>query len=237
MTQVVTIRHDGLVPNEVRQSPFHIVGGGGVGSHVVQLLARMQLGLSGVTVYDGDIVEAHNPPSQQFTGEHIGQHKVQALCAQARIWSDDQIPFFPVAEMVTKQIACKGIVILCLDSMQSRRDIMRQSLFNNPDVSLVIETRMDATFACVYLLDPNNTSHQACWESTWYSDEDAENKTGCNGHYAIPTATSMTANLAVQQMLNYFGPEGETSTPNVLMLNLVHWRTTTRLWPKELLTE
>ena len=216
---------------------MHIVGGGGVGSHVVELSARMQLGEPGITVYDGDIVEAHNPPSQQFTAEHIGQHKVHALCAQAKIWSDGQIPFYAIPSMVTAPVDFTGIVFLCLDRMVPRRTIMRESLFNNPKVSLVIETRMDATLACVYLLDPNNLSHQACWESTWFSDEDADNKRGCNGHYAIPTATSMTANLAVQQMLNYFGPEGALSTPNMLMLNLVQWRTTTRIWPKELLTD
>lgn len=237
MTRVLTIRHDGHVPSEPCTLPIHVVGGGGVGSHVVELLARMQLGEPGITLYDGDIVEAHNPPSQQFIAEHIGQYKVHALCAQAKIWSDDKIPFYANPKMVTAPIAFTGIVYLCLDSMAARREIMRQSLFNNKAVSLVIETRMDATLAGVYLLDPNNISHQACWESTWFSDEDADNKRGCNGHYAIPTATSMTANLAVQQMLNYFGPAGVTSTPNVLMLNLVQWRTTTRLWPKELLTE
>lgn len=231
-----TIRHDALIPEILRTTPIHVVGVGGVGSHVVELLARMQLGQPGITIYDGDSVETHNPPSQQFTRNHVGMLKVEALAQQARVWSDDQVSFAVSPQMVEHKTAFSGIVFLCLDSMQARRTIFSQSLFSNPDVKLVIETRMDATLAEVFLVDPCNAIHEEFWKAYWFPDDKAENSVGCGGHYAIPTATSMTANLAVQQLINYFSEGGQDTTPNQLMLNLRTWKVTATLWPKEDLT-
>ena len=234
MPIINTLRHDGITPEILYTTPIHVIGTGGVGSHVVELLTRMQLARPGLYLYDGDVVEAHNPPNQQFTREHIGQSKVSALAKQAAVWSDDQVPLHANFGMVTEPLSLSGIVFLCLDSMAARRSICEQSLFKNSAVKLVIETRMDASLAEVWIFDPNNTVHEQCWLTYWFPDSEAENEVGCGGHYAIPTATSMTANLAVQVLLNHFKEPQPSPTPNRLRLNLRDWRLDTKIWPTTL---
>lgn len=232
MSQVETRRHDGITPSILYSTPMHVIGVGGVGSHVVEL-TRMQLGKRGITLYDGDIVEAHNPPSQQFTRDHIGLPKVEALRMQAEIWSDGNVPIHTNFDMVKEPIPLAGIVFLCLDNMQARKDICKQSLFSNKDVLLVAETRMDASVAEVWMFNPNNSAHEKWWLHYWYPDEDAQNEVGCGGHYAVPTATSITASMAVQAVINYFRLETQELIPNRVRLNLRTWGSTTRTWPTE----
>ncbi len=233
MTIIPTVRHDGLTPMILYETPIHVIGVGGVGSHVVELLCRMQLGRPGLHLYDGDVVEAHNLPNQQFTLGHLGQHKVQAAAAQASVWSGEQVRVVTHPDHVTGRIPLHGIVFLCLDSMAARRQICEQSLFGNSAVSLVLETRMDASTASVVVFDPSNPVHQECWLGYWYPDEETENQAGCGGHYAIPTAASTTANLAVQALLNHYRTSWD-ETPNRIRLELARFELNTKFWPKML---
>jgi molybdopterin/thiamine biosynthesis adenylyltransferase len=191
----------------------------------------MQVGQS-VTIYDGDHVEAHNPTSQQFTRSHIGQNKAECLVNQATEWSDEQIEYRAVPRMVEDTAPLQGHVFLCLDNMATRLNIMKHSVFSQPDVDLVVETRMDATVSQVFAFNPNTQAHQVIWRQFWFSDEDAENQLGCNGPIAIPTATTITGSLAVQQLLNYYKQPGRFNHHVTLNLNTMHART--RSWPDTL---
>ena len=79
MRTISTIRHDELLPRQLVMSPIHLIGCGGVGSHVAMMLAKMQVGEAGMHLYDDDTIEAHNPPNQAFERHHIGKPKVAAL--------------------------------------------------------------------------------------------------------------------------------------------------------------
>lgn len=224
-------RHFGFIPRELYQAPIHVIGAGGVGSAVVATLARMQVGQR-VTVYDGDHVEAHNPPNQQFTRSHIGHNKAEVLVAEAQEWCDEQVDYQAVPRMVEDYTPLQGHVFLCLDSMQARRNIMEHSVFDNPDVAAVVETRMDATMCQVFMFDPNRAAHQAIWKQFWFPDEQAQNQIGCSGPIAIPTATTITGNLAVQQLLNYY--KQPLQVHHHLSLNLTTMNSKTRSWPQTL---
>ena len=54
-----------------------IVGAGGIGSPVALMLARQ--GIGGLTIVDGDTVEASNLSRQRFFAEDIGRNKAMAL--------------------------------------------------------------------------------------------------------------------------------------------------------------
>lgn len=227
MSLVDLKRHFGFIPRPLYQAPIHVIGAGGVGSAVVAMLARMQIGQH-VTIYDGDHVEAHNPPNQQFTRQHLGHNKATALAVQALEWCDEQVSYSAVPYMVESAVPLQGHVFLCLDSMQARRDIMEHSVFNNPDVDVVVETRMDATMSQVFMFDPNCIAHQTIWQEFWFPDNQAENQIGCSGPIAIPTATTITGGLAVQQLLNYYKQPAQVH--HHLSLNLTTMNAKTRHW-------
>lgn len=231
MPQVDLKRHFGHIPQQLYQEPIHVIGAGGVGSAVVALLARMQVGQC-VTIYDGDHVEAHNPPSQQFTRSHIGQNKAEVLAREAKEWSDEQVPFIAHPHMVESAIPLQGMVILCLDKMLPRLNIMQDSIFGNPEIDVVVETRMDATMCQVFIFDPKCEAHQTIWKDYWFPDEEAENQLGCSGPIAIPTATTITAGLAVQQLLNYW--KQPTEIQHRISLNLTTMNATGSQWPSKL---
>lgn len=228
-----TRRQEGYLPTALNELTIYVVGNGGVGSHVVQLVSRMRIGNNGLLLFDGDVVEAHNIPNQQFLPEHIGQKKVTALHEQVQKWSNEAILVTAIADYVTDRVDFKGVVFLCLDSMDARRSIMRTSILGNPNIQLVIETRMDAGLVEVFIFDPKINVHCVLWEAHWFPDSAAENLAGCNGHIAIPTATSMTADVAVQLLINHFRNQTEQD-PNHLRLNLHTWKLATDVWPTTL---
>ena len=55
----------------------HIIGCGAVGSTIAENIAR--LGLTNVSLYDFDTVEAHNVANQMFYATDIGKLKVDAV--------------------------------------------------------------------------------------------------------------------------------------------------------------
>lgn len=198
-----TRRHDAIFDNKSFDCPVNIIGVGGVGSHVARLLAKLGVGShSAVNVYDGDRVEPHNLSNQAYLSQHVGSYKTDALYDQYYKWSGG-VEIYPRAQYVTAQIPLSGIVFLCLDQMEPRKAICEQSVWRNPDVKLLIETRTSVAHAMVFALDPNRERHIECWDAYWYPSEMADNDTGCNGPQSIITSVEMTSILAVQSFLHF----------------------------------
>lgn len=59
-----------------QEKHVEIIGAGGIGSPLAEVLATMGFDL---TVWDEDVVEAHNISNQNYTPSHIGMRKVVAL--------------------------------------------------------------------------------------------------------------------------------------------------------------
>lgn len=198
-----TRRHDQLFDPHAFATPVHIVGVGGVGSHVARLLAKLGVGRnSPVVVYDGDRVESYNIANQAYELEHVGVRKVEALREQYRRWSGG-IEVDIVPEFVQEQRAFGGIVFLCLDKMNVRKDICERSLWRNPTVKFVVETRTSVRDAMFFAFDPNDKRHVECWNAYWYPNEAADNDLGCNGPMSIVTSVDATAIFAVQSFLDF----------------------------------
>lgn len=231
MQRITTIRHDALIPPPLRTLPIHLIGCGGVGSHVAMMLAKMQVG-TGLWLYDDDVIEPQNPPNQAFGPEHIGQPKVEALLSQVRGWSDGTLWCATHQSRITTLYTLSGIVFLCVDSMEARKTIMESSILGNPAISLVVETRMDAKLAMAFIFDPNQAVHQKLWKRSWYPDAVTESIAGCGGHLSVITAVMQTAVVAVQGAMNHF--HAPTEAANHVQLNLETWKLTTRTWPLSL---
>ena len=58
---------------EMLNGRVHIIGCGAIGSTVAEMLTRF--GITKITLYDFDDVEAHNIANQMFTQEDIGKKR------------------------------------------------------------------------------------------------------------------------------------------------------------------
>ncbi len=225
-----TTRHDTLFNRHAFNKPLHLIGAGGVGSHVALHLAKLGVGThpqNTLDLYDGDAIEPHNIANQAYSTEHIGQKKVEALAQQFAAWSGGNTARAH-PQFVEGSIPLSGVVFTCLDTMQARKNICETSIWRNPDVELLIETRMDAGNAIVFTLDPNNEEHIAIWEEYWFPDADANDQAGCGGHQSVITAVTITASMAVQQMIHHVAKTNEFA--NHLRLTFSPWELKASVW-------
>lgn len=223
-----TRRHDLLFDKTTCTYPVHIIGVGGVGSNVARLLAKLAVGERGpVHAWDHDIVEAHNVPNQAYDAADVGMPKTEALKRHYRQWNGGEIVVH--TERVQGPIPLSGVVFLCVDNNDVRKEICESSVWKKQDISLLIETRMDATHVIVHTVDPSNDRHIECWNLFWYPHAETENLAGCGGPASVITASDMTANVAVQQFVHWHARRF-SGLANQIQLDLVTWESAVGFW-------
>lgn len=183
-------------------TPIHVIGGGATGSWLAFSLAKM--GIENVTVYDFDEVGMHNLPNQMFGLRDIGQNKALSIRKIIRQFTGLNIKAKDMK--FENQVPLQGIVFILTDTMKSRKDIFNRSIKNNPMIELLIETRMDLRGGRVYAFDPKNREYCKKYESTLYSDDDAEVSACGISQTVLPTALGIVSN-AIWKMLNHINKE------------------------------
>ena len=148
---------------------FHIVGCGAIGSSVAMQLTR--LGGNNFYLYDFDKVEIQNIGVSQYVDEDIGKPKIRALIDHMiKINSNIRVEGV-LGKFEYYKGTKEGILILGLDSMSARKEVVK-SLSEHPDKpKIVIDGRMGAEHYQQYIYD-NIT--MAKYEKNWYSDEDSD---------------------------------------------------------------
>ena len=148
---------------------FHIVGCGAIGSSVATQLAR--LGANQFHLYDFDKVGVENVGVSQYINDDIGKFKVQAL--RAHLWSISQniTSDLNVGKFSSYEGSKEDILVLGLDSMSARMDIVKILAQCPSKPSVVIDGRMGAEQYQQYIYN-NITVKQ--YEKDWYSDEDSD---------------------------------------------------------------
>lgn len=232
MTLLNTKRHDALFDRRKFALPITLFGLGGVGSEVGRQLAKLGCGTHEDNVlnfWDGDRIEPHNPSNQVYHPHEVGRHKADVLGEHFTEASGGRHacvhPHF-----VREKIPLRGVVIHCLDTMQDRKDINETSVWRNPDVKVLIETRMDAQYVVVFTVDPNNEKHIEKWNDYWFPDEEAENRAGCGGHLSIINTVVMTASVAVEQFRVFASRGTAEGMYNHIRINLKTWETVAHIW-------
>ena len=107
----------------------HIIGCGSVGSTVAELLIR--LGLTKISLYDFDVVSAHNLANQMFVNADIKRLKTEAvkdmlLAINPEAKNDIKI----CNEGWTEKSRLDGYVFLCVDNIDLRRTIATKNKAN-----------------------------------------------------------------------------------------------------------
>lgn len=156
---------------------YHVVGCGAIGSHVCEELAR--LGISDIHLYDFDTVSAHNITNQMFKTNDIGALKVD-VCAEMMKEINPEIKVTVHREGLTAPYVCNGVLILCVDNIDLRREIIQANYFN-PYCLAYLDFRMRLTDAQHYFAGGSNTFQKDLLLSTMdFTHEEA--------HEATPTS-------------------------------------------------
>ena len=177
---------DIIKPSELDR-PIRIIGAGGIGSWTALVLAK--LGSQSIIVQDFDKVDESNTGSQIYSLSQIGQPKVEALTqsilnlTNVNIIGDNK-------KWDPKQPITESIVILALDSLETRKQIWEE-LKKNPDVLLVIDGRMAGDFMRLFFVPLDGNYDE--YEKTLVSHELVEEEP-CTGK-AVAYNVFMTASI------------------------------------------
>ncbi len=184
--------------------PVHVIGAGCAGMRIlrgIDELGRERV-RGQVTVWDNDVVEHDNIRAQLYDDVHFGMPKVEAAATIYPRWS--KMELVPCRQYVLGKVPLSGVVFVCVDTMQSRKDIWEHSIKDNADVALMIEMRLNTDTATVHVVDPCQTRHQQMWEHYWYPDEDVANPGSCGMVTSLGPIAGLAADVAVWQLVRFF---------------------------------
>lgn len=188
-------------PEEFR-TPIHVIGAGAVGSWLAFSLAKM--GIQNLHIYDFDEVGMHNLPNQLFGLNDIDGNKAIKIASIIRRFTGYSVRGRNMKIDGTQPM--QGIVFMLTDTMASRKRIYDVAIKNNPNIDLLIETRMDLRGGRIYAIDPKNPEHTEEYEQTLYSDDESEVSACGISQTVLPTAIGIVSN-AIWKLLNFINNE------------------------------
>lgn len=197
-----TIGIDGQV--QLLKSRVAVVGAGGLGGTVVELLARMGVGF--LKVIDGDCFALHNLNRQVLsTKNNIGHNKAQAAAERASIINSD-IQVEPVLEMLNESngemlLQSMDVVVDALDNFSGR--ILLGRITSRLEIPLV-HAAIAGFCGQVMTVMPGDKSFEQLYRIKPHSDRGVEVILG------TPAATpSLAASLEAQEVIKILTGYGE----------------------------
>ena len=157
-----------LIPLEVLGERINIIGAGAIGSFTALALAKM--GFQNLHVWDDDKIEVENMSCQWFRLGDIGKSKAVALQEIVKDFSNTLIT---VNDKKYGGGQLPGIVISAVDSMKARMLIWEQHRKVSPNTKAVIDPRMGAETALMYVMNPMSEKDQVSYEASLYTDDEA----------------------------------------------------------------
>jgi molybdopterin/thiamine biosynthesis adenylyltransferase len=184
-------QNDIIMPSDFEKYPISVIGAGGIGSPTTLALSKM--GVENITIYDDDIIEAHNLPNQMYRISDIGKSKVDATKDICKDFAGVEIS---VVNKKFENQSPLGIVISGVDTMKSREIIWKQLRYK-PGVSFYIDARMGAEVCKICTVNPCNPSDVKWYESTLFSDDKALEEP-CTAKSVIYNTSSIAGLVACQ---------------------------------------
>ena len=188
-------------PEEFK-TPINVIGVGATGSWIALSLAKM--GIENLFIYDFDEVGMHNLPNQCFTLRDINNNKAKSMRNLINLFTGYKIKARDVK--VEGGDVLQGIVFVLTDTMKSRQEIYYKSIKNNPNIDLMIETRMDLRGGRIYVIDPKDREQTKLYEETLYGDSESEVSACGVSQTVLPSALGITSH-AIWKFLNFVNDE------------------------------
>lgn len=179
-----------LIPVDVLGEQITIIGAGAIGSWVALSLAKM--GFENIRVFDHDTIEIENMNCQFYPHAAIGQPKVKALFTLVKEFANVEIEAIH-GKYEGGQFP--GIVICAVDSMKARRLVWEEHKETAFGTKFIIDPRMGAESALLYVMNPMDPKDVDDYENTLYTDEDAVQER-CTAKATIYTANLLSGLVA-----------------------------------------
>ena len=189
---------------DMLESRIHNIGCGAIGSTVAENLVRF--GITKITLYDFDTVEAHNIANQMFRNTDIGKAKVDALAEYLTEINPDCAPDLKLVKEGWTGQRLSGYVFLAVDNIDLRREIAT-SCKENTFVKGMFDFRMRLTDAQHYAADWSDKKMVENFiDSMAFSHDEAKEATpvsACNITLSVvPTVRTIVA-YGVANFINF----------------------------------
>lgn len=181
--EVRLMRQLDIIPMHALELPITVIGAGAVGSHVVKALAQM--GFDDITVFDDDVVSEENLNAQGYPVKDLKRIKVEALAEIVFDYTEG--PGIEVRSERYVAGAFEGIVISAVDNMATRKLIWENHAGKALKTLAIIDPRMGAEFAQLYVMRPMEPIDQATYAKTLFTDSEAVQEP-CTAKATIYTA-------------------------------------------------
>ncbi len=181
-----------------------IIGVGGLGQQVAQLLAAA--GVGKLLLIDPDVIALDNLPRQLlYTGEDIGQPKVQVAfsrLAERYPDSDTEIREIAFDDTQHHQLAGCDLILDCSDNFACRHSVNRAAVtLNIPLVSGAIS----ADTGLLSLFHPAEADTSGCYHCLF--PDSVRSTQNCSSMGVLGPAVAVIASLQAQWALNYLNGE------------------------------
>ena len=172
---------------------INVIGAGSLGSFCVFLLAKMiEVLKCQIRVIDFDKVELRNVQNQLYRVEDVGELKIVAL--RDIISNTFNVEILTEASKVDEKTDLRGIVVVLVDNMETRKKIFESCKFNS-SVDYLIDARTGIGGAMVFALDPKDRDWVARYQVLLYPDSETE-PLPCATPETVPTLWAVAAVIA-----------------------------------------
>ena len=213
-------KHLDFIQPHIYEKQIHIIGVGAVGSRVAELVTR--LGFDDIHIYDFDVVEDVNITNQIYTYRDMGMSKEDAL---ARILLDINPHLKLTKHGRYEKQPLKGTVFLSVDSINTRREIVKANL-RNLQIDLFIDMRMRLTDGQVYAADWSNpTQANRFLNSMQFDDKDDLTPVSvCGTTLSVAPTVVTLVSIGIMNFMRYIRKE---SIREVAFLDLMEYQINT----------
>lgn len=178
---------------------IHIIGAGGIGNMLIQLLAKM--GVPELHVWDDDHFEVHNGPTEvAYSEKLVGEPKVDVAAATVDFLVGDNCKIVRHYARVTPETKLGGIVISGVDSMESRKAIWAAVKEQFVDVPLYVDARSGGEEIMLFNVVPCDFEASEIYENDWLFEDEEASELPCGarniGYISTLIASVVGANLA-----------------------------------------
>lgn len=220
-----TSRSSGVFNASTFNHDIHVIGVGATGSYVVRNLILHGIMGGRIHVYDFDKVEEHNVSNQTYVRDDVGKYKVEAL--KSSMYEDYGEQIRTSKDEIGKSHAKRmsGVVFLLVDSFKARREIMKGLKFN-PQVKMIITTRIDARIGYISTIDPMNLQQLKWYESTLGDDDDPSGEVSvCGTRQTVSATVQGIASGAVWSMMTWANNPDYIGNSSVMCFEPLHAET------------
>lgn len=211
MEERTIARHVSVVdPRWFDSRTVDVLGVGAVGLTVALMLGK--LGIANLRVVDYDSVEPENlGPSLYGWPQVDTEHPKAKVMAAAEIISRDTRRSVGMCAGSVFDLKSYGdVAFLCLDSNNTKKQLVERMLGATRPPTWLFEGRMSERHLMVHSFDPSNELHVDAWRHYTPSDEEVDQSRGCGGErVSIGSVAFMAASLLEQLFIDYLQAHAE----------------------------